>query len=310
MKGTAKLGRVGAFGALVLAWGIGEAGTLAAVQEEDSRRARRGVALDRPGFDGARPVLGVLLSMQLERELDSVGVRVNSVSSGSPAAEAGVEGGDVIVSFDGHDLGLPLDDAIEREFEDERSFPAQRLIALLKDAEAGEAVELIVRRDGEELPLDVTPEAWRKWAGDRVWFDRMRFDFGPDYQARLRGLGDRLRDSDNWPVRAPRVRVPEMSEFGTVFRFGRGRVRGLDLVEVNPGLGAYFGTETGVLVAEVDEDSALGLRPGDVVVGIDGREVEDEEEFRRIFRSYEEGDEIRFRIWRDGGETTVSGTVE
>ena len=63
-------------------------------------------------------------------------------------------------------------------------------------------------------------------------------------------------------------------------------------------------------MADADDDSALGLRPGDVVVGIDGREVEDEEEFRRILRSYEEGDEIRFRIWRDGEETTASGTVE
>lgn len=306
MKGTAKLGRVGVAGALVLAWGIGGASALASAQEEDRRRARQGAARAPSGFyDGRRPpVLGVLLSMEMERELDSVGVRVSGVRSGGPAAEAGVEAGDVIVSFDGRGLDLPLDEAVEREFEDERSFPAQRLIALLKDAEAGEAVELVVRRDGEELTLAATPEEW-EWTGDARWSG-----FGPDYQERLRDLGDRLRDSRNWTIRMQRLQAPDMSDFNAVLRIGRGRVHGLDLVAMNPELGAYFGIETGVLVADADDASALGLRPGDVVVGIDGREVEDEEEFRRILRSYEEGDEIRFRIWRDGEETTASGTVE
>ena len=254
-------------------------------------------------------MLGVQLNTALDRELESVGVQVHSVWSGSSAAKAGVEDGDVIVSFDGHDLAVPMDDAIEREFEDDRSFPGQRLIALLEDAAAGEPVELVVRRDGEDRALSVTPNTPHEWT-----LNTLRFRFGPDYREGLHDLGDRVRESRNWRVppvqRELRARVQEMSDLNTVFRIGLGRVHGLDLVKLNPGLGAYFGTETGVLVADADEDSTLGLSAGDVVVGIDGRDVEDEEEFRRILRSYEEGDEIEFRIWRDGEQTTVSGTVE
>ncbi len=85
---------------------------------------------------------------------------------------------------------------------------------------------------------------------------------------------------------------------------------GLDLVELNPDLGAYFGTSSGVLIADVDEDSATGLRAGDVVVSVDGREVGDIEKLRRILRSYEHDEEIRFGIWRDGAQTTVEGALK
>ena len=76
----------------------------------------------------------------------------------------------------------------------------------------------------------------------------------------------------------------------------------------NADLGAYFGTESGVLVADVDGDSGLGL-PGDVVSAVEGREIADVSELRRVLRSYREGARSSFRIWRDGAETTVTGTI-
>lgn len=323
MKRSTRRGRTGVLGALAFLWGgmavaalgVGTGPTTAAAQEEEERRRqRRDVARGWVDLSGGRPMLGVHLVTALERDLDSVGARVESVQPHGPAAEAGVEAGDVIVSFDGHDLAGPLADATERAFEDDRSFPAHRLIALLKDAEAGEPVELVVRRDGEDHTLTVTPEAWYEWA---EWGypgrDAVRFRLGQEYEQRLRELGDRVRDSRNWRFpptpRGLRVHFPEDTAFISVLTVGHGHILGLDVVELNPGLGAYFGTETGVLVADADEDAAMGLRPGDVVVGIGGREVEDEEEFRRIIYSYEKGDEIEFRIWRDGAQTTVSATL-
>lgn len=85
---------------------------------------------------------------------------------------------------------------------------------------------------------------------------------------------------------------------------------GLDLVDLNPDLGAYFGAAEGVLVAEADAGSWTGLRGGDVVTHVDGRPVEDAAKFRRILRSYDPGEELRFRIRREGEETTVSANMK
>ena len=212
-------------------------------------------------------VIGVWLEMQLDRELEDRGARVTRIVDGGPADRAGVRAGDVIVSFNGQDLTQPLDDDAEARLDDDQSFPAQRLIALLGDLPPGDPVVMEVERRGERMSLTVTP--------------REREDV-PSWRVQI-----------NTPV------------FQTFQLTARGH--GLDLVELNPGLGVYFGTEEGVLVADVVDGSRLGLRPGDVVVAVDGRRVDDGAELRRILRSYEEDEEIEFRIWRDGSETTVTG---
>ena len=125
------------------------------------------------------------------------------------------------------------------------------------------------------------------WA---TWPERMR-----DVNEHLREMDlSGLRDHARW--------------WGPAFRLRDGSVRGLDLVEFNADLGAYFGAESGVLVADVDGDSGLGL-PGDVVSAVEGREIADVSELRRVLRSYREGARSSFRIWRDGAETTVTGTI-
>ena len=219
-------------------------------------------------FLASAAVIGVWL--ELDSELEDRGARVTRIVDGGPADMAGVRAGDVIVSFNGHDLTRPLDEDAEARLDDDQSFPAQRLIALLADLPPGDPVVMEVERRGERMSLTVTP--------------REREDVPP------------WRVQINTPV------------FGTFQLTARGH--GLDLVELNPGLGAYFGTEEGVLVADVDDDSRLGLRAGDVVVAVDGRRVDDGAVLRRILRSYEEDEEIEFRIWRDGSETTVTGTLD
>ncbi len=215
-------------------------------------------------------VIGVWLEMQFDGELEDRGARVTRIVDGGPADRAGVRAGDVIVSFNGQDLTQPLDDDADARLDDDQSFPAQRLVALLGDLPAGEPVAMVVERRGERMSLTVTP--------------REREDVPP------------------WRVL---INTPDL-RVGTFQLTARGY--GLDLVELNPGLGAYFGTEEGVLVADVDDDSRFGLRPGDVVVAVDGRRVDHGSELRRILRSYEEDEEIEFRIWRDGSETTVAGS--
>ena len=69
----------------------------------------------------------------------------------------------------------------------------------------------------------------------------------------------------------------------------------------------------GVLVSEVEKDSPgakAGIRPGDIVVGLDGRKVSDLEELRSVLRLFRVGDRVPFKIRRDGKELEVTMELE
>lgn len=256
---------------------------------------------------GSRPMLGISLDMTIDRNMEETGVRITDVVEDGPAAEAGVRTGDVVVSLDGYDLTEPLDDRTERRLDEQRSFPGQRLTALARELEKGEPVEMVVLRDGERLSFTVTPEEL-----DAV---RIGGSFLPDVTRRLSDLRGQLQDMDwsfDWEDRgdpvvvAPGFQVQGDPPFLEVWS----PVRGLELVEINESLGSYFGTDSGVLVADVEQGSSLGLEPGDVVLDVDGRAVESPGHLRRILSSYREGETVQFRIMREGQEMEVSGEME
>jgi serine protease Do len=65
----------------------------------------------------------------------------------------------------------------------------------------------------------------------------------------------------------------------------------------------------GVLVSEVEKGSPgekAGIRPGDIVVGLDGRKVSDLEELRSVLRLFRVGDKVPFKIRRDGKDLDVT----
>ena len=105
-----------------------------------------------------------------------------------------------------------------------------------------------------------------------------------------------------------RLRSCPGSDPGHLF-FQEGCVAGLEVIEMKPGLGSYFGTDVGVLVTEVDEGSTLGLEPGDVVVKVGDREVDTPESLRRILERFAGDEEITFEIRRQGRDTTVTGRL-
>ncbi|MDE2796986.1 MAG: PDZ domain-containing protein [Gemmatimonadota bacterium] len=298
-------------------------GAMAQEKEED----RRAWSF-RVGVNNERPMLGVMLASDGSGE---DGVLVMDVLEDSPAEKAGIIDGDVILSVDGHNLSEPL----EGEDEEHPETPVQRVWALLSEVPEGESVTLVVERDDERLTFSVVPErlpyytAW--WPGSGRGAESLRglSEWWSDESSRQEAL-ERIRelaqgfrnpplsfewDSAGWtPPRALRFFADTLPTGEWSFRWDGGRVgsrgtHGLDLVELNPGLGAYFGTSEGVLVADALDDTSLGLQPGDVVVAVDGRAVDDIDELRRILRSYRNDEEITFRIFRDGARTTVTGTI-
>jgi hypothetical protein len=263
-----------------------------------------------------RPRLGVSIDATQSAGRDAEGAYVTDVMEGGPADEAGIRAGDVITSVDGHSLTSSMGADEEEDFDLDRSVPVQRLLAITRELEPGTSVEVEYLRDGRRQTTMVeVDDLSDRWGLPAValprWNERMR---------------DRIRtpldDERDWP------RVPDQ-DIGRQFFFRGGpggpdvRVFGPDreilisglhrdglrLAEVNPGLGAYFGTDEGVLVLDVERSSGFGLQAGDVILRIGARAVDTPDRVRRILSSYGDDEDIEFHILRDGAERVVTGRL-
>lgn len=263
--------------------GAAAAGAAGLAAQEEARPAERdttcvcsfGYAAQAPralfGFDRAR--IGVLLGEPIDVG-DRTGIEVREVEEGGPADRAGLRADDVLLSLDGEPLG-----------ED----PADRLIDLLGDVEPGDTVTVDYHRSGRDQTARIVTDA----------SSRLRIFGGP---ARSWDF-PRHMDVQALPQAVGRVR--ELAPAMARLRFLHG---GLQLADMNEGLGTYFGVSDGVLVTDVEEDSPLGLRAGDVIVSIDGRQVRDADHVRSIITSYRADEEMGFEIVRQQRRITVSGT--
>ena len=260
----------------------------------------------------SRTRLGLYLDAGQSRRFDRDGALITGVMRDSPAEEAGLEDGDVITVFEGQLLTVPLADSdVERDLDLDQSLPAQRLLALADDLEPGQTVEIRYLRDGASNTVSVEadefefPEVrafgqvpgsiWGGGPGGHRWTFGLDETLDGDIADRLSHIGDRWAD------------VHSMAPGAFIHGFGVTSVEGAEFIDLNPELGEYFGSDTGVLVVEVDEDSTLGLMAGDVVLAVGAREADTVGRVLRLIGSYDEDEAIRFRIIRRGSERVVEG---
>ena len=251
---------------------------------------------------GDRPRIGVMLEGQANPEHDKYGAYIQDVTPDGPAAKAGIKSGDIITSFNGVSLaGLKADD--------DESGPATKLRELAGKLEPGDTVRVEYRRGTETRKATLVAEELKgvsirripapgdgppMWSTvpDRdfmVYAPRARMHTAP-VPGRERGLGFFSEDSDG----------P-----GLLHWVGEGAM-GLRLATVNTGLGEYFNTKAGALVLEVPSDSTIQLKPGDVILAIDGRSVTSEGQAHRILRSYADGETAKVEVMRQKKKTTVT----
>jgi C-terminal processing protease CtpA/Prc len=216
---------------------------------------------------GRRAMLGVNLGAT---EADGAGIRVNGVSPGGPAAEAGVRSGDVIVAIQ----ATPVTTGRE-------------LVKVMEGIEPGDKVSLELKRDGK--PVRVAVEARPL---DHVFL--FRNDGVPGVPA-VEGLppmppmaGIAMGGGPHWLL----------EEWGDA-----------EFASLTPGLGRYFGADKGVLVVRAPQDASLGLQDGDVIVTIGGREPENGRHAMRILRSYQPGEAVELKILRDRRAQTLNAKV-
>jgi S1-C subfamily serine protease len=245
------------------------------VQAEPRRRVTvlRGDSAWQTLLTQRRARLGVSVDVSSK---DSAGALIETVTPGGPAAKAGIKSGDIITRIDGKSLAGP--DA------------GTRLIEIASQLKADQTVSIDYLRDGSRHTASLV-------TGDEPI---MVFE-GPQGQMRL-NLPDLQFD-----------RMPGGFAFGTGpgnFTFELGSLMNLQLAPMNPDLGQYFGTSEGVLVINVPRESTLGVKPGDVILTIDGRKASGVASFFRILRSYDPGDTFKLEIMRNKSRTTVTGKVE
>ena len=288
----------------------------------DSRRQAWAPLVNIHTEQRSRTGLGLYLDAGQSRRFDGDGVLITGVMRDSPAEEAGLENGDVITVFEGQVLTIPLSDSdLERDFDLDRSLPAQRLLALAGDLEPGQTVEIRYLREGALSTVSVEvsdfefPQVRTFGSGpDNVYGVRpgdgtRRFgqdnDFDFDIAEQMRELQDHLGDLDVDLSSLHGARG--LGGAPNTYGFGRNSAQGVEFVDLNPELGEYFGSDTGVLVLEVDDESTLGLVAGDVVLAVGDREADTVGRLLRIIRTYQEDEPIRFRVVRQGSERVTDG---
>ena len=238
--------------------------------------------------DPDRPWLGVLITKKDD------GAHVNSVMSGSPAAKAGLEPGDVILRVGDRDVR-------KRGHEN-----------LLEGAEPGDRLDFVVERDGERLTLPVRLDSHP----GRIEFP-VDSAIGPlqiagDVLSGIEGLAglESLKglsvlqhfdcdhaDHDEDEPCSPAV-------FGFKQSIQKPRL-GVILESLSPQLATFFEVPDGrgMLIKEVVEGSVAersGLAAGDVILQIDDVEVAGLSDIRDALQALSSGDVTRIEVMRRG----------
>jgi S1-C subfamily serine protease len=199
------------------------------------------------------------------------GVEVVGVSPGGPAEQAGLKAGDVLVAVDGQ--------ALKRS--GERSASTQ-LVEFMRGVDPGRAVKVEYLRNGKKRSATVTTAAAEPPIV-RVIRERIAGPMG-----------------EGMPMVLP----------GFEHMLGADRAfHALELVPVTPKLGAYFGTDRGLLVVRAAEGKGLPLEEGDVLQTIDGRTPDSPGHAFRILRSYQPGEKVKLGVLRQRKLQVLEATI-
>ncbi len=199
------------------------------------------------------------------------GVQILGVTPGSAADDAGLRTGDIITAVNKESLSA--DNARDAN---------ERLLDFMRGVEAGDVLDIEYLRDGKVGTVEVEPRVMSM------------HEFAHSVIPRDFSVSEFV--------------TPEMVEdFRHKFAYAwpRNAWGDMELVELNEGLGKYFGTDSGLLVVSAPESDALQLEDGDVIRSIDGREPTSVRHAMRILSSYQAGESLEIEILRDKKKRTL-----
>jgi S1-C subfamily serine protease len=205
------------------------------------------------------------------------GVLVDGVTPESAADDSGLRAGDIITAVNGDSMSG-----------DNSKLASKKLLDFMEGVEAGDVLKLDYLRGGNAGTVDLSP---------KVTEMHKFFSWVPDVE-------------DIHVARIPGVPgIVNNFKFDRVFAFAGGAWGRMELVELNEGLGKYFGTDSGLLVVSVPTEDGIELQDGDVIKTIDGRVPNDVRHAMRILSSYQSGEELKIGIMRDKKKRTLKVEV-
>jgi serine protease Do len=223
------------------------------------------------------------------------GVLVETVQPGSPAEKAGIKVGDVFLKINGEFV---------------RSIAQVR--RLVNETAVAQQAIVTVYRDGKQLDVSVTPEPaspTQDLLPDdlRRTFDDFRNEL-PDWLDQSGRAQPRLFQE---PFSNPDPRDPWYR--GRPFDMSPGASRlGIVVQELGPQLAEYFKVKAGVLVTSVTPGSPAatgGLKAGDVITAVDGKDMKTPADVAQAVRSLPDGAAVALSVTRSGQPTTVKMKV-
>lgn len=226
------------------------------------------------------------LSLREDTKSNEGGALVRSVVDDSPAAKAGVKGGDVIVGFSGDVVRGPA-----------------KVTEKLRAAKPGDKVALDVRRDGkvQKLSVELGSRPAMNWS---FHTSEGLAPLGEDAQLQLerslKDLDERMPDLEK---RLGNMKIYAPGRHGMMI-FGRNKpLLGIEMVGTTPELREALGgsKDAGVLVGKVLSGSAAeksGLKAGDLIVSVDGKKVSDIGDLSEAIEK-QEGKTIDLEVVRD-----------
>jgi serine protease Do len=220
------------------------------------------------------------------------GVAVEKVVENSPAAQAGLQAGDVIVKFEGEEITS-----------------VRKLTRLISEVAPDHQVKLTILRGGNEQEITAT-----------MGKHEMPGAFNGNFKL------ENLPNLQNFPKlpEMPKIQVLPPNAKGDQFLwkndgennffFGANRQIGVGVSSLTKQLGEYFGVAEGkgLLVNNVRADSPAakaGLKAGDIIVEADGKAVTNNADLIRAINEKKEGD-VTLTIIRDRNRQTIQVTPE
>jgi len=220
------------------------------------------------------------------------GVAIEKVLDKSPAEAAGLQAGDVIVKFEGEEVTS-----------------VRKLMRLLNEVAPDHEARLKIVRNGDERDVTVT-------VGKRPGHEWKEGAFTTVPGVRLGKL--EMPEMPKMPQMPAMPKMPEWKVDGATPRaftwVGSHRSIGVGITSLTKQLGEHFGVPDGkgLLITEVRENSPAsraGLKAGDIIVEVDGKEISRDHSLLRTLHEKKEGD-VTLTVVRDRNRQTFTVTPE